>query len=153
MNLLTNSDIHNYNTRNKDMLRLPRVTRNWGEQRVCHHSLKDWNELERETRNAPNIATFKRNMFARFLINPIGKNFCSFSFFAFIFFFHQFEVFNPIDDIFIVLASSLNCCFYHFVILSYISYFLTFCIFNLYRTFLKTTFSERKLPNKRLLLL
>ena len=25
-----------------------------------------WNELERETRNAPNIATFKRNMFARF---------------------------------------------------------------------------------------
>ena len=28
MNLLTNSDIHNYNTRNKDMLRLPRVTRN-----------------------------------------------------------------------------------------------------------------------------
>ena len=66
MNLLTNSDIHNYNTRNKDMLRLPRVTRNWGKQRVCHHCLKDWNELERETRNAPNIATFKRNMFARF---------------------------------------------------------------------------------------
>ena len=66
MNLLTNSDIHNYNTRNKDMLRLPRVTRNWGKQRVCHHPLKDWNELERETRNAPNIATFKRNMFARF---------------------------------------------------------------------------------------
>ena len=66
MNLLTNSDIHNYNTRNKDMLRLPRVTRNWGKQRVCQHSLKDWNEQERETRNAPNIATFKRNMFARF---------------------------------------------------------------------------------------
>ena len=66
MDLLTNSDIHNYNTRNKDMLRLPRATRNWGKQRVCHHSLKDWNELERETRNAPNIATFKRNVFARF---------------------------------------------------------------------------------------
>ena len=66
MNLLTNSDIHKYNTRNKDMLRLPRVTRNWGKQRVCHHSLKDWNKLKRETRNAPNIATFKRNVFARF---------------------------------------------------------------------------------------
>ena len=37
--------------------------------------------------------------------------------------------------------------------MSYLLYFLTFCIFNLYRTFLKTTFSERKLPNKRLLLL
>ena len=66
MNLLTNSDIHNYNTRNKDMLRLPRVTRNWGKQRVCHHSLKHWNKLERETRNALNIVTFKRNVFARF---------------------------------------------------------------------------------------
>ena len=44
MNLLTNSDIHNYNTRNKDMLRLPRVIRNWGKQRVCLHSLIDWNE-------------------------------------------------------------------------------------------------------------
>ena len=50
----------------EDMLRLPRVTRNWGKQRVCHHSLKDWNKLERATRNAPNIATFKRNVFARF---------------------------------------------------------------------------------------
>ena len=67
MNLLTNSDIHNYNTRNKDMLRLPRVTRNWGKQRVCHHSLKDWNKLKRVTRNALNIATFKQNVFARFL--------------------------------------------------------------------------------------
>ena len=66
MNLPTNSDIHNYNTRNKDMLRLPRVTRNWGRQTVCRHSLKDWNKLERETRNALNIATFKRNVFARF---------------------------------------------------------------------------------------
>ena len=85
-----------------------------------------------------------------FLFNPIGKNFCSFSFFALITF-YQFEVFNPTDDIFVVLASSLNCFFYQFVILSYILYFLTFCIFNLYRTFLKTTLSDRKLPNKRLL--
>ena len=64
--LLTNSNIHNYNTRNKDMLRLPRITRNWGKQRVCHHSLKDWNKLQRETRNAPNIAIFKRHVFSRF---------------------------------------------------------------------------------------
>ena len=129
MNLLTNSDIHNYNTRNKDMLRLPRVTRNWGKQRVCHHSLKDWNESERETRNAPNIVTFQGNVFARFF-NLIGENFCSFSFFALIIF-YQFKVFNLIDDIFVVSASSLNCCFYQFVILSYILYFLTFCIFNI----------------------
>ena len=77
-----------------------------------------------------------------FLINPIGKNFCSFSFFALIIF-YQFKVFNLIDDIFVVSASSLNCCFYQFVILSYILYFfLTFCIFNIYRTFLKTTLRD-----------
>ena len=57
-----------------------------------------------------------------FLINPIGKNFCSFSFFALITF-YQFEVFNLIDDIFVVSASSLNCCFYQFVILSSLLYF------------------------------
>ena len=87
-----------------------------------------------------------------FLINPISKNFFSFSLFALIIF-YQFEVLNPIDDIFVVSASSLNCCFYQFVILSSILYFLTFCIFNLDRTFLKTMLSDRKLPNKRLLLL
>ena len=70
MNLLTISDIHNYNTRNKDMLRLLRVTRNWVKQRGCHHSIKDWNKLDRETRNALNIATFKRSVFARFLNLP-----------------------------------------------------------------------------------
>ena len=70
MNLLTHIDIYNYDTRNKDMLRLPRVTRNWGKQRVCHHSLKDWNKLKRVTRNALNIATFKRSVFARFLNLP-----------------------------------------------------------------------------------
>ena len=30
MNLLTISEIHNYYTKDKDMLRLPRVTSNWG---------------------------------------------------------------------------------------------------------------------------
>ena len=62
-----------------------------------------------------------------FLVNLIGNNFCSFSFSALIIF-YQFKVVNPIDDIFVVSASSLNCCFYQFVILSYILYFLTFCI-------------------------
>ena len=36
MELLPHGDIHSYNTRNKDMLRLPRVTKNWGKQRVCY---------------------------------------------------------------------------------------------------------------------
>ena len=72
MELLTNWGIHNYNTVNKGMLRLSSVSRNYGKQRVCHHSLKDWNTLDNETRNAPNIAIFKRSVLSRlFLINPI----------------------------------------------------------------------------------
>ena len=91
MNLLTNSDIHYYNTRNKDMLRLPRVTRNWGKQRVCHHSLKDWNELERERPEMRRILLLlSETCLPGFLINPIGKNFCSFNFFAFIIFIFYF---------------------------------------------------------------
>ena len=63
-NLVLSTD--RVDTVNKDMLRLPRVTRDCGKQRGCHHSLKDWNKLEKETRNALNIAIFKRNAFARY---------------------------------------------------------------------------------------
>ena len=48
------------------MLRLPHVTKNWGKQRVCYHSLKDWNNLDRETRNAPDLVNFKRSVLSRF---------------------------------------------------------------------------------------
>ena len=81
--------------RNKDMLRLPRVTRNWGKQRVCHHSLKDWNELKRERPEMHRILLlFRKTCLPDFLINPIGKNFCSFSFFALIIF-YQFNFLTP----------------------------------------------------------
>ena len=90
MNLLTNGDIHNYNTRNKDMLRLPRVTRNWGKQRVCHHSLKDWNELERERPEMRRILLLLcETCLPGFLINPIGniRNFVVLAFLLLSFFF------------------------------------------------------------------
>ena len=45
----------------------PLASRNWRKQRVCHHSLKDWNTLDNETRNSPNIAIFKRSVHSRFL--------------------------------------------------------------------------------------
>ena len=67
MELLAHRDIHSYNTRNKDMLRLPHVTKNWGKQRVCYHSLKDWNNLDRDTRNAPDLVNFKRSVLSRFV--------------------------------------------------------------------------------------
>ena len=63
MELLAIWDIHNYNTRNKDMLRLPRVTRNWGKQKVCHHSLKDWSTDYRGTKRrvSVNICSVEKN--------------------------------------------------------------------------------------------
>ena len=70
MKLLTNRDTHNYNTRNGNKLRLPRISRNWGKQRVCYHAVKDWNSLDEDTVNTSSIRLFKRNMLRNFF-NPI----------------------------------------------------------------------------------
>ena len=67
LNLLTNGDVHHYNTRNSDLFRLPRVRRNWGKQRVCYQTISDWNSLDRETRNAASLEIFKRRIFSNFL--------------------------------------------------------------------------------------
>ena len=66
--LLATRDVHNYNMRNKDMLRLPVATKNWGKQRVCYHSLKDCNNLDTDIRNARGIVNFKRSIFSSFFI-------------------------------------------------------------------------------------
>ena len=66
MKLLTNNDIHNYYTRNNDKLRLPsRVRRNWRKQRICYQSMKNWNSLDKETRNAPSVRIFKQDLLSR----------------------------------------------------------------------------------------
>ena len=68
MEPLANRNVHNYNTRNRDMLRLPLATKNWGEQRVCYHSPKDWNNLDKYIRNVPDTVNFKRRILAAFFI-------------------------------------------------------------------------------------
>ncbi|XP_028405236.1 uncharacterized protein LOC114527740 [Dendronephthya gigantea] len=52
MDLLTAGDVHGYNTRNKDKIRLPHVTRNWGKQRMCYQAVNDWNSLEIDIRTS-----------------------------------------------------------------------------------------------------
>lgn len=52
------------------------VTKIWGKKRLCHHTLKVWNSLDRDTRNAPNIVNFKRSVLTRFF---------SYSFFSVVF--------------------------------------------------------------------
>ena len=45
INFLCNRDIDNYNTRNKNKLRFPRVTPNWRKYKVSYHAISDWNFL------------------------------------------------------------------------------------------------------------
>ena len=44
---LLRPDVYNYSTRNSDILRLTHAAKNWGKQRVCYHSLKCWNNLDK----------------------------------------------------------------------------------------------------------
>ena len=67
MELQAKRNVHDYNTRNRDMLRLSLSTKNWG-NRVCYHSLKDWNNLDKEIKNAPDIVNFMRSICSSFFI-------------------------------------------------------------------------------------
>ena len=50
MEPLANEDLQCYNTRNGDMLRLTLATKTCGKQRVCYHSLKHWNNPDKDIR-------------------------------------------------------------------------------------------------------
>ena len=63
MELLTYGDVHRYNTRNRDKLRLDYKTiRNWGKQRMCYHAISDWNTLSKDIRNSLGIDAFKHKI-------------------------------------------------------------------------------------------
>ena len=53
------SDIHSYNTRNKQNLHLERVNKNWGKQAFSYHAANDWNNLPMELREIYQFKTFK----------------------------------------------------------------------------------------------
>ena len=52
-------ETHSYNTRSKNNLRLPKVKRNWGKQRLAYHAGNDWNSLNENIRYSENILQFK----------------------------------------------------------------------------------------------
>ena len=64
---LKNTNIHNYNTRSKDNLRLPKVSKIWGKQRIEYQAVKEWNNLSQNVRNSNNIQAFKRTIMAELL--------------------------------------------------------------------------------------
>ena len=59
-------DMHSYNTRNKDLIRLPRVKRNWGKQRLAYHAVNDFNSLDTSIRKSSSLVIFKRNLLSSF---------------------------------------------------------------------------------------
>ena len=60
------SRTHNYNTRNKNNLRLTEEKRNWGKQRLAYHAVKDWNTLETKLKSCKTIKEFKSNFYKHF---------------------------------------------------------------------------------------
>ena len=62
MDLLRHEDQHMYNTRNKDKLRIPTATRQWGQQRTAFQAVNDFNSLNPDIKRSANVAIFKRNI-------------------------------------------------------------------------------------------
>lgn len=63
MTLETQQDCHGYNTRNKNKLKLPKITRNWGRQRFRYQAADDYNSLSNDIKDSSNIQTFKQRLF------------------------------------------------------------------------------------------
>ena len=66
LNLKSFQEAHSYNTRNKNILLLPKVKRNWGKQRLAYHAAKDWNTLESKVKSCKTIKEFKSNFYKHF---------------------------------------------------------------------------------------
>jgi hypothetical protein len=61
-NFKFSSDIHSYNTRNKQNIHLERVKKNWGKQAFSYHAANDWNSLPVELQNIRQTKTFKTKL-------------------------------------------------------------------------------------------
>ena len=62
MDLPTYGDVHGYNTRHKNMIRLPIVKSNWGKQRLLNHEVNEWNNLNDDIRSTTSTSIFKRRI-------------------------------------------------------------------------------------------
>ena len=58
-NFVTNSDVHQYNTRRKNDLNLKRVKTNWGKQTFSYLVPKDFNTLQSAIKDTESLDTFK----------------------------------------------------------------------------------------------
>lgn len=66
LDIVRKSDMHSYNTRNNDTIKLPKIKYNWGKHRSRYHCFKDFDELERTVRNSVSLPIFKKCLFSAF---------------------------------------------------------------------------------------
>ena len=66
LDIVRKSDMHSYNTRNKDTITLPKIKHNWGKHRSRYHCFKDFNELEQTIRKSASLPVFKKCLFSTF---------------------------------------------------------------------------------------
>jgi len=66
LDIVRKSDMHAYNTRNKDATKLPKIKNNWGKHRSRYHCVKDFNELERTIRKSASLPVFRKCLFSTF---------------------------------------------------------------------------------------
>ena len=64
LDIVRKSDMHSYNTRNKDTIKLPKIKYNWGKHRSRYHCFKDCKE--RTVRNSASLPIFKKCLFSAF---------------------------------------------------------------------------------------
>ena len=67
--LYTNSDYHDYNTRNKDLLRKPKGRLKLFDNTVIERGIEIWNSLHDSLKNTPTILSFKAQLKAYMLNN------------------------------------------------------------------------------------
>ena len=61
-NFRQNNSIHNYNTRLKNNIYLPKVRTNWGKQRFVYQASVEWNLLSESTRDSQTLHIFKSRL-------------------------------------------------------------------------------------------
>ena len=66
LDIVRKSDMHSYNTRNKDTIKLPQIKYNWEKHRSRYHCFIDFDELERTVRNSASLSIFKKCLFSAF---------------------------------------------------------------------------------------
>ena len=66
LDIVRKSDMHSYNTRNKDTITLSKIKHNWGKHRSRYHCFKDFNGLEQTIRKSANLPVFKKCLFSTF---------------------------------------------------------------------------------------